>query len=132
MAERMPPEISPNVQTTFFMTSAPREKVSGAEPRLRPPRSPSPERMILAGKTRQSSFRATASRQQSGRLGDLHRLRPAARVELLEEPAGVGLDRVLADEEAGGDLAIAEALGDEDQDLELARRDPEGVEARLI
>ena len=26
IADRMPPEISPNVQTTFFMTSAPREK----------------------------------------------------------------------------------------------------------
>jgi hypothetical protein len=32
MAERMPPEISPNVQTIFFMTSAPWENVSGAEP----------------------------------------------------------------------------------------------------
>jgi hypothetical protein len=44
----------------------------------------------------------------------------------------VGLDGVLADEEAGGDLAVAEALSDEGEDFELARSDAEGVELGLV
>ena len=44
----------------------------------------------------------------------------------------MGFDGVLADEEAAGDLAVAEALSDEAEDFELARGDAEGVELGLI
>ena len=44
----------------------------------------------------------------------------------------MGLDGVLADEEAIGDLAVAETLGDEGEDFELARGDAEGVELGLV
>jgi len=44
----------------------------------------------------------------------------------------VGFDGVLGDEEAGGDLAVAEALGDEGENFELARGDAEGFELRLV
>ena len=40
----------------------------------------------------------------------------------------MGFDGVFADEEAGGDFAVAESLGDEGEDFELARGDAEGVE----
>ena len=44
----------------------------------------------------------------------------------------MGFDGVLADEEAGGDLAVAEALSDEGEDFELAGGDAEGVELGLV
>ena len=44
----------------------------------------------------------------------------------------MGLDGVLADEEAVGDLAVAEALSDEGEDFELAGGDAEGVELGLV
>ena len=37
------------------------------------------------------------------------------------------LDRVFGNEKLGGDLAIAEAAGDQGEDFELARRDAEGL-----
>ena len=44
----------------------------------------------------------------------------------------MGFDGVLADEEAVGDLAVAEALSDEGEDFELARGDAQGVELGLV
>ncbi len=44
----------------------------------------------------------------------------------------MGLDGVLADEEAGGDFAVAEALSDEVEDFELAGGDAEGIELDLV
>jgi hypothetical protein len=44
----------------------------------------------------------------------------------------VGFDGVFADKEAGGDLAVAEALRDERKNFELARRDPKRVELGLV
>lgn len=56
----------------------------------------------------------------------------AAGSELVEGAAAVGFDGVLADEEAAGDFAVAEALSDECEDFELARGDAEGVELNLV
>ena len=44
----------------------------------------------------------------------------------------MGFDGVLADEEAAGDFAVAEALSDEGEDFELAGGDAEGVELDLV
>ena len=44
----------------------------------------------------------------------------------------MGFDGVLADEEAVGDFAVAEALSDEAEDFELAGGDAEGVELGLV
>ena len=44
----------------------------------------------------------------------------------------MGFDGVLADEEAVGDLAVAEALSDEGEDFELSGGDAEGVELDLV
>ena len=47
-----------------------------------------------------------------------------AEVELQEDRVDVALDRALRDPEARGDRAVAAALGDQGEDLELARRQP--------
>jgi len=44
----------------------------------------------------------------------------------------VGFNGVLADEEAVGDFAVAEALSDEAENFELARGDTERVELGLV
>src|SRR5205085_11337665 len=46
-----------------------------------------------------------------------------------EQVGRVGLDRVLADEEPAGDLLVAEPFGDQGQDLELAGRETETLDA---
>ncbi len=73
---------------------------------------------------RETSFlRMTSSRKQAELLAELHGLRPSFRSYFAKNTAGMGLDRVLADVKLRGDLAVARALGDQFQDLELAARD---------
>jgi hypothetical protein len=45
---------------------------------------------------------------------------PVARAGLGEDAVDVGLDRVVAEEQAVGDLAVGQALGDQAEDLYLA------------
>jgi len=52
--------------------------------------------------------------------------------QFVEDAAGVGLDRIFADVELFGDLAVAEALGDQLKDLELAWGDAEIVAPFLV
>ena len=52
--------------------------------------------------------------------------------ELVEGTGTVGLDGVFGDEKLRGDLAIAEAAGDQGEDFELAGRDAEGLLAGRI
>jgi|ERR1700735_1035816 len=65
-------------------------------------------------------------------LAQLDRLRPAFRVELLEEPAGMGLHCIFADEQPSSDLSIAQPRSDESQNLKLARRNAELAHSRLV
>ena len=44
----------------------------------------------------------------------------------------MGLDGVFADEEFFGDLTIAQAVGNQLQDLQLAARNPEFAQSRLV
>ena len=57
-------------------------------------------------------------RERAG--GERRRLRSVAEAQLLEDIAHVGLDRRLAQEQPLGDLAVAQALGHEPEDLALA------------
>src|SRR5262245_25916859 len=52
-----------------------------------------------------------------------HGLGAAARLELGEDRGDVELDRVLRDAEARGDALVPEAVGDQSEDLGLARRE---------
>ena len=61
-------------------------------------------------------------------FAELDGLRAAAGAQLVEGPAAVGFNGVLADEQAAGDFAVAEALSDEAEDFELARGDAKGLE----
>src|SRR5581483_4138093 len=61
-----------------------------------------------------------------------HRLHPGVQMELLEDVADVILDRVLGDVELLADLAIALALGDQLEHLELALRERGGRELLLL
>ena len=65
------------------------------------------------------------SGNEAGLLGQLNGLRAALRTEFVKDAARVGLDRVLADEEALGDFAITKASGDQTEDFEFARGDAE-------
>src|SRR4051812_11462124 len=65
-------------------------------------------------------------------LSPLHGLGAPAGAELVEHPARVRLDRVLADVDALSDLPVAQALRNQLQDLELARGDAEGFDLGLI
>src|SRR5690349_11737996 len=76
--------------------------------------------------------RIILSGDQSGLLRDLNGLRATSGIELVEEPARVGLHGVLADEELFGDLAVAEPRGDESEDLMLARGDAQLFESGLV
>jgi len=69
------------------------------------------------------------SRDQASFLGELNGLGTAAGAKFVEKAAGVGLDGVLADEEAIGNFTVAEAGGDEAEDFEFARGDAELGEA---
>src|SRR5687767_7288187 len=65
-------------------------------------------------------------------LGELDRLRAPPRRKLVEQPRGMRLHRVFADEEAFPDLTVAEAGGHRLEDLELARRDAELFTPRFV
>ena len=69
----------------------------------------------------------TRSGQQAEFFAALHGLRAARGSELVEGAGAMGLYGVLGDEELSGDLAIAEAAGDEGEDLELAGGDAEAL-----
>jgi len=65
-------------------------------------------------------------------LAELHGLRPASGPQFVEDAAGMGLDRVLADEELLGDLTVAQTTGDQFEDLELAAGDAEVFSFLLV
>ena len=69
---------------------------------------------------------------QSHFFSDLYCLSAAPGAEFVEQTARVSLDGVFADEEFVGDLAVAEALGDQLEDLQLAPRDAEVFQSLLI
>ena len=54
-------------------------------------------------------------------IGGRDRLRAAVHAELREQVLDVGRDRLLADDEGGRDLALLLPLGEEGDDLALAR-----------
>ena len=60
------------------------------------------------------------SRNQSQLFSHLHRLGSSSGAQLVEQAAGMGLDGVFADKEFFGDLAIAQAVGNQLEDLQLA------------
>src|SRR5829696_351611 len=72
------------------------------------------------------------SADESRLLRDLHCLRSPSRIQLVEEPARMRLHRILAHREPLGDLAVAEPIGDELQDLVLAWCDAEPCHSRRI
>src|SRR5437879_1594447 len=74
----------------------------------------------------------SSSRNQSQLFSQLHRLSSAPGAQLVEQAAGMGLDGVFADEEFFGDLAIAQAAGNQFEDFELAARNPELGQSRLV
>lgn len=58
-----------------------------------------------------------AGPDETGFVGEHHRLDAITQVELFEDACDVRLRGVLADDELGGDLGIGETAGDEPQDL---------------
>jgi hypothetical protein len=74
----------------------------------------------FAAVQRKSCFRMTQSWQQTEFLATLNGLGPPRCAELAKGAGTMGLYRVLGDEELSGDLAIAEAAGDEAEDFKLA------------
>ena len=81
----------------------------------------------FAGMERKSCFRVTRSRQQAQFFAALDGLGAAGGSELVEGAGTVCLDGVFGNEKLRGDLAIAEAAGDQGEDFELACRDAEGL-----
>src|SRR5258708_1571278 len=75
---------------------------------------------------RKSCFRVTRSRQQAEFFAALDGLGAAGSSELVEGAGTMCLDGVFGNEKLRGDLAIAEAAGDQGKDFELACRDAEG------
>ena len=71
-------------------------------------------------------------RNQSQLFSQLHGLGSAPGAQLVEQAAGMGLDGVFADKEFFGDLAIAQAVGNQLEDLQLAARNPEFAQSRLV
>src|SRR5881409_1641560 len=59
------------------------------------------------------------SRNQSQLFSHLHRLGSSSGAQLVEQAAGMGLDGVFADKEFFGDLAIAQAVGNQLEDLTM-------------
>ena len=76
---------------------------------------------------RKSCFRVTDSRQQAQFFAALDGLGAAGGSELVEGAGTVCLDGVFGNEKLRGDLAIAQAAGDQGEDFELASRDAEGL-----
>jgi hypothetical protein len=62
-----------------------------------------------------------SSRNHPRALADLYGLGASLGAEPIQQAAGVGLHRVFTHEEPLGNLAIAEAGGDESQNLQFAR-----------
>lgn len=62
----------------------------------------------------------------------MNRLGAALGAKFVEEAARVSLDRVLADEQAVGDFAVAESGGNEAKNFEFTRRDAEFVLTSLV
>src|SRR5215510_6177063 len=101
-ADMIAPEIRPKVKTVFFMM---RCLLSDLE---------KPGAIYVCGFKLSSYFRMIslvsgenttfALRNQPHLLRDLHGLSASPGAELVEEPAGVSLDRVFADEEFVGDF----------------------------
>jgi hypothetical protein len=79
------------------------------------------------GMERKSCFRMTRSRQEAEFFAALDGLGAAGGSELVEGAGTVCLDGVFGNEKLRGDLAIAEAAGDQGEDFELACRDAEGL-----
>src|SRR5271168_4071915 len=76
---------------------------------------------------RKSCFRVRRSRQEAQFFAAQDSLGAAGGSELVEGAGTVCLDGVFGDEKLRGDLAIAEAAGDQGEDFELAGRDAEGL-----
>src|SRR5947208_16994985 len=74
----------------------------------------------------------SSSRNQSQLFSQLHCLGSAPGAQLVEQSAGMGLDGVFADEEFFGDLPIAQAVGNQLEDLQLAARNPKLGQSLLI
>ena len=89
-----------------------------------------PDVVILSGDfkgmERKSCFRVTRSRQQAQFFAAPDGLGAAGGSELVEGAGTVCLDGVFGNEKLRGDLAIAEAAGDQGEDFELACRDAQG------
>ena len=71
-------------------------------------------------------------RNQSQLFSQLHCLGSAPGAQLVEQAAGMGLDGVFADKEFFGDLAIAQAVGNQLEDLQLARINAELGQSLLV
>src|SRR6476620_7916279 len=71
-------------------------------------------------------------RNQSQLFSHLYGLGSSSGAQLIEEPAGVGLYCVFADEELFGDLAVAQAVGNQFQNFQLARSDAEFAQSGLV
>src|SRR5213080_2173723 len=74
----------------------------------------------------------SSSRTQSQLFSQLHCLGSAPGAQLVEQAAGMGLDGVFADEEFFGDLAIAQAVGNQLEDFEFAARNAELLQSLLV
>jgi len=66
-------------------------------------------------------------REQAELFAALDGLGAAGGAEFVEGAGAVGLDGVFRDVELGGDLAVAEALGDQVEDFEFAGGDAEAL-----
>ena len=73
-------------------------------------------------------MRSGDSRDQPELLANLHGLRPSPCAQLVEQAAGVRLHRIFAHEDPLGDFAIAQAVRDELEDLQLTPRDAQRFE----
>src|SRR5438128_10142764 len=78
-------------------------------------------RVTAAPGERAASVHHLLAQREADQLGRL------VEVELLHDLLAVGLDRVLAEREGGGDLAVRAPLGDELEDLALPPRETREV-----
>ena len=81
---------------------------------------------------RKSCFRVTRLWQQPQFFAALYGLSAAGGSQLVEGAGTVCLDGVFGNEKLRGDLAIAEAAGDQGEDFELACRDAQGLLLGLL